>query len=389
MINVVCGIRSTGRICTDIATELQKQGHEVTIAYGREHVPDYCKKYAHRIGSDWDVKIHGVKSRLLDRCGFGSTIVTKRFISWIEQYNPDVIHLHNIHGYYIDIRVLFTYLKRSGKRIIWTLHDCWAFTGHCTYFDYISCFKWKTECCNCPNRKAYPTSLIFDMSRRNYIEKKELFTNIPNMTLVTPSKWLAELVNESFLKEYPIRVINNGIDTSIFKPTDSNLREKLEIGNRKVILGVAAIWNERKGLTDFIKLSGIVSEDYVIVMIGLTQNQIESLPDGIIGVTRTDSPRELAEYYSLANVFFNPTYEDNYPTTNLEAISCGTPVVTYKTGGSCESAVLWGCFVDKGDVYSAYEKILCINNCVREAYPISKTEATQEYIGIYLGDYHD
>ena len=226
MINSVCGIRSTGRICTDIASELEAQGHQVKIAYGRENVPEQFKKYAVRIGNDLDVRLHGIKARLLDGSGFGSKTATEQFIKWVKEYDPDIIHLHNIHGYYINVRVLFDYLKICGKKIIWTLHDCWSFTGHCVYFDYINCEKWKYGCEHCLQKSQYPVRIGPDMSKQNYALKKKLFGEIPNMTLVAPSKWLADLIPESYMKEYPTKVIYNGVDTETFKPTNSNFKEK-------------------------------------------------------------------------------------------------------------------------------------------------------------------
>lgn len=347
MINSVCGIRSTGRICTDIATALETQGHEVKIAYGREMVPKQFQNYATRIGSDLDVKLHGVRARLFDGAGFGSKRATQKFILWVKEWNPDVIHLHNIHGYYINIEALFHYLKNCGKRIIWTLHDCWAFTGHCSYFDYIGCDKWKTGCEKCPQKRMYPACIGLDRSKKNYERKKKMLTGINHLTLVTPSGWLAGLVKQSYLSEYPVEVIHNGVDTNVFKPTDSDLREKYGLGNKKVVLGVAAIWNRRKGLDTFIELSQILPNNYQIILVGLTSDQIHKLPKRIIGIERTNSPQELAALYSLAEVFVNPTLEDNYPTTNVEAIACGTPVITYHTGGSTESAEMYGCIVGK------------------------------------------
>ena len=342
MINVVCGIRSTGRICTDLATALEAQGHEVKIAYGRENVPEQFQKYAVRIGTDLDVKLHGVKARLLDGAGFGSKRATEKFIEWVKEYDPDVIHLHNIHGYYINVEVLFNYLKKCGKKIIWTLHDCWAFTGHCVYFDYVGCNKWKSVCEHCPQKSEYPARIGPDMSRKNYAKKRELFTGIPNMTLVTPSQWLADLVSESYLSEYAVRVIHNGVDTEVFKPTQNNVHEKYNCVGKKIILGVAAVWDRRKGLDTFIELADKLDDSYQIVLVGLTKEQSEKLPRNIIGIERTNSVQELAELYTAAYVFVNPTLEDNYPTTNLEAIACGTPVITYDTGGSGESAKLYG-----------------------------------------------
>lgn len=340
MINSVCGIRSTGRICTDLAVTLEKQGHEVKIAYGREKVPEQFQKYAVRIGTDWDVKFHGVKARLFDGAGFGSRTATEKFIEWVKEYDPDVIHLHNIHGYYINIEVLFEYLKSCGKRIIWTLHDCWAFTGHCTYFDYVGCDNWKTECMKCPQKKEYPKCYFMSRAKQNYEKKKALFSGVENLILVTPSAWLQDLVKQSYMSEYFVKVIYNGIDRNIFKPTASNLRKEYGLKDKKVVLGVAAIWDRRKGKDIFIDLSKLLSDDYQIILVGLTKKQIAQLPSNIIGIERTNNPQELAALYSLADVYINPTLEDNYPTTNLEAIACGTPVVTFNTGGSPETIPL-------------------------------------------------
>lgn len=361
MINVVCGIRSTGRICTDLAAELEKQGHEVKIAYGREKVPEQFHKYAVRVGTDLDVYMHALKSRLFDSVGFESKRVTKKFVSWIREYDPDVIHLHNLHGYYINVEILFQYLKECGKKIIWTLHDCWAFTGHCTHFDYIGCDKWKKNCTHCPQKKEYPASCLKDNSYYNFRRKKDVFQNIPNMTLVTPSNWLKTLISQSFLRKYPVNVIHNGIDTSIFKPVDYSIKERLrqEFGilNKTIILGVASVWNRRKGLDAFVALSKLLPENYQIVLIGVYKKQAKKLPDNIITIARTNNTEELAAWYSTADIFVNPTLEDNYPTVNLEAIACGTPVITFDTGGSPESAVFYGRVVKKGNLKMLLESI--------------------------------
>ena len=334
-INVDSGYGSTGRIASDIARELEDQGHEVVIAYGRELVDTGVR--THRIGSKWDVHTHVLQTRLLDTSGFGSTQATQKFIRWIQEYDPDVIHLHNLHGYYLNVEVLFDYLRTCGKKIIWTLHDCWSFTGHCAFFSSAKCVKWEEKCQKCPQKRGYPTSLLRDHSLQNFARKKQAFTGIPNMILVTPSQWLADLVKQSFLREYPVTVIHNGINTDVFRPTPSKLREKYHLEGKRVILGVASVWNARKGLADFIALSELLGNREQIVLIGLTEQQCSDLPEKIIGIQRTNSVQELAEWYSVSDVFFNPTYEDNYPTTNLEAQACGTPCITYRTGGSVES----------------------------------------------------
>lgn len=383
MINVVCGIRSTGRICTDLAEELEKHGHEVKIAYGREHVPEQFQKYAVRIGNDFDVKLHAIKARLQDGAGFGSKIATKRFIKWVEEYDPDIIHLHNIHGYYINVEILFDYLKNFGKKILWTLHDCWSFTGHCVYFDYVRCDKWKNGCGHCPQKSEYPARIGLDMSKRNYKKKKKIFTGVKNLILVTPSQWLADLIQNSYLKEYPVCVVHNGVDTTIFKPTKSNIKEKYNCQNKKIILGVAAVWDKRKGLDTFLKLSSELDSSYQIILVGLKKKQIKTLPHNIIGIEHTDSLKELAELYTVADVFLNPTLEDNYPTTNIEAIACGTPVITYATGGSPESAKMFGLSIPQKNSYELRKSIDHVKEIKPNAIDIDSRNSLDKYLQIY------
>lgn len=356
MINVVCGIRSTGRICTDLATELEKQGHEVKIAYGREMVPEQFQKYAVKIGSDIDVKIHAIRARLFDGMGFGSGKATKKFIKWIEKYNPDVIHLHNIHGYYINIEILFNYLRTCDKKIIWTLHDCWAFTGHSAYCDAVQCERWMNGCYKCPQIKEYPKA-IMDASQKNWKKKRNIFSSIPNMTIITPSNWLAGLVKKSFLSQYQVHIIHNGIDTSQFKPMYNNLREIYHLEDKFIVLGVATVWNDMKGYSDFMKLSLMLDDSYKIIMVGLTEQQIEKLPSRILGVKRTASVKELSYIYSAADVFLNLTYCDSYGLVNIEAALCGTPAISYDTGGCAESVSGHGYIVPKGDLDAVVEKI--------------------------------
>lgn len=385
MINSVCGIGSTGRICTDLATELEEQGHEVKIAYGRGEVPKQFDKYSIRIGTDLDIKLHGIKARIQDASGFGSKRVTDKFVQWIKHYDPDIIHLHNIHGYYINIESLFNYLKRCNKKIIWTLHDCWSFTGHCAYFDYANCDKWKFQCQKCEQKREYPRSSILDRSKYNFLLKKELFTDIPNMTIVVPSKWLKELVKQSFLKEYPIKVIYNGIDVSVFRPLKSDVYKKYNCEDKKIILGVAGVWDRRKGLNSFVMLSQLLPDEYQIVLIGLSKKQLSDIPINIIGIERTESVQELSQFYSAADVFVNPTLEDNYPTTNLEAIACGTPVISYGTGGSGESASKYGMVVKKGDINALKVAVIKVSKgeVVRQEIALSREEMIEEYRKIY------
>lgn len=336
-INSVCGIRSTGRICTDIAGVLEKQGKDCKIAYGRESVPERYWKYAVRIGSKLGVKTHATLARLFDSMGFHSRRDTKKFIKWVKGYDPDVIHLHNLHGYYLNLPLLFQYLRKSEKKIVWTLHDCWAFTGHCSHFDFCGCEKWKNGCASCPQKRTYPKSILLDGSKRNYKKKKKLFCGIENLTIVTPSQWLAELVQQSFLGEYPVKVIHNGIDTNRFAAQESDFKKQYGIDGKQMVLGVATSWDHGKGLLDFYKLAGYLGEQYQVVLVGLTETQKKEIPANILGLERTNDIETLAKIYSAADVFVNMTYNDTYPTVNLEAQACGCPVVTYATGGAPET----------------------------------------------------
>lgn len=332
MINSVCGIGSTGRICTDLAQEFEKNGHEVKIAYGRDtNVPEQFRKYAIRIGTAMDVKLHGLQTRLFDAHGFGSKAATKQFLKWADTYKPDLVWLHNIHGYYINIELLFEWIKKQKNlKVKWTLHDCWAFTGHCSYFTMVKCEQWKTHCSYCTQLRRYPSCMGLGSVYRNFERKKKAFTGVKNLTLITPSNWLADLVKQSFLEEYPVEVHYNKIDTNIFKPTPSDFREKYGVEDKKVILGVASTWDERKGLDDFIELAKMLDDNYAIVLVGLNKKQIEEMPEKIVGITRTDSPEELATVYTAADVFVNPSKEETFGMTTVEAIACGTKAIVYK-----------------------------------------------------------
>lgn len=357
MINSVCGIGSTGRICTDLATELEKQGHEVKIAYGRGEVPKQFKKYAVKVGTELDVRMHVLKARLFDKSGFGSKDVTRTFIQWVKNYDPDIIHLHNVHGYYINIEILFDYLKRSNKKLIWTLHDCWSFTGHTAYCDTVNCEKWKYGCGKCPLLREYPATLL-DNSKNNWNRKKELFTGISNMMIITPSIWLANLVKKSFLHDYVVEVINNGINTTEFHPVRSNFRKEYGLEDKFILLGVATAWDDNKGLSDFFKLEKNLDNDYKIVLVGLTKKQIRKLPKNILGIERTANIRQLAEIYTASNIFLNLSYCENYPTVNLESMACGTPIIAYRVGGNIEIVdKCGGCIVSKGDIQAVIRSI--------------------------------
>ena len=341
LLNSVCGVTSTGRICADLAKAYEENGHEVKIAYGRDDkgMTDARARYGVRIGTDLDVKLHGLRTRLLDQHGFGSRRATAHFLKWVDSYAPDVIHMHNLHGYYINIELLFRYIKEKNIPVVWTLHDCWALTGHCTHFTACGCTKWKTGCAHCPQKHKYPVSNCMDGSKANYRRKKEAFTGVSNLILTTPSAWLKSLIEQSYLREYEVQVVNNGIDTSVFKPTASDLRERYGLTGQKIALGAANGWGPHKGLHYLERMAGDLPEGWKVVVVGLSAERIEHLPRNVLGIQRTNSPQELAAWYTAADVFVNPTLEDNYPTTNLEAQACGTPVVTFNSGGALETLV--------------------------------------------------
>ena len=355
-VNTVCGRGSTGRIVVELHDALRARGDECRVAYGRgQHDPTVD---AFKIGTPLSVGVHAGVSRLTDRQGFYSSGATRRLLAEIDEFEPEVVHLHNLHGYYLNLPLLFSALQLSGARVIWTLHDCWAFTGHCTHFEFAGCDKWQTHCGNCPQKRAYPASYGLDSSKRNYDDKRRLTASMTNLTLVTPSEWLAELVGQSFLKKHPVEIIKNGVDQTTFQPTASDFKITHGIEDKFVVLGVANQWTGSKGAYDFVTLSHRLGPDYVIVLVGVDPALARRLPSTFITLARTESQEELASIYSVADVFFNPTYEDNYPTTNLEAICCGTPVVTYETGGSPESVTGGrGAAVPQGGVDRAAEVI--------------------------------
>ena len=382
-INTTINTGSTGRIAEGIGAALLNNGHKSYIAYGRGGNPSQSREI--KIGTVLDNYIHGVQTLIFDRHGFGSIRATLSLVQKLEKIQPDAIGLHNLHGYYINIDILFNYLKQKKIPILWTLFDCWAFTGHCTYYDSVDCKKWQKECYNCPKIDKYPRSLV-DQSKRNFRVKKRLF-QLPNeLHLIVHSQWLLNQVSKSFLQNLPVYHIYNGTDLEIFQPQHNTLH--------KLILGVASTWDERKGLADFIHLRKILSEDYSIVLIGLTPTQIEQLPQGITGLVRTESVKELAEWYSKASCFINPTYQDNFPTTNIEALSCGTPVITYDTGGSPEAVDYeTGRVVPKGDVSGLKKAILSLEDTNQKALSkacrlraelrFNQQERYKEYVELY------
>lgn len=358
-INAFCGFGSTGKIVIDIANSLPPTD-ECYIAYGYFDT-SFERSYKiiqNTFSNNFKVKL--LCNRIRGTTGYTNGRDTDAFLRWVDSYNPDIIHLHNIHDDYIHIEKLFTYIKEKNIPTVWTFHDCWPFTGRCAYFEYNQCYKWKEGCKDCQFKSVYPISYIRDTSEKQWLKKKQLFNGVGNLTIVTPSDWLRVYVKQSFLSAYDVVTIHNGIDTEIFRYNNNcgYLRQKYNINDKHIILGVANAWGYRKGLDYFFELSKLIDENTIIVLIGLSAGQISKaskISRKILALSHTDSIQELVDWYSLADVYVNPTLEDNYPTTNIEAQACGAPLITFDTGGSPES-MKYGEVVEK-NINNLFESI--------------------------------
>ena len=341
LINSVCGTGSTGKIIADIVNLLKKSGHEAKVLYGVGEAKGVIPQDAVKTANQWDYYLHNGLSRITDHAGLYSRKATYRLIQEIKIYAPDLIHLHTLHGFYINYEILFDFLKKANIPVAWTLHDCWPFTGHCTNYSAVGCRQWQDKCIDCPQLHRYPKCWFTGDAEKNFIRKKTAFTGLQNLVITAPSHWLADQISASFLKDYPVQVIPNGIDRSIFHPQGGDLRERYGLQGKKIVLGVANVWSKSKGIDDMILLSRMLDDAYQIVMIGLTSKQMEDLPKEIIGIQRTKNQQALAQWYSEADVFVNPTYEETFGLTTVEAQACGTPVVVYETG-ACPETVTYG-----------------------------------------------
>lgn len=390
-INSFFSVGGPPRIVNGIYDTLMAAGHECKIAAAREVM--YAPEASIRIGSRSNVYLNAIKARFLDNEGLSSKKSTRNLIKEIDKYDPDIIQLHNLHGYYLNYEILFDYLKKSGKPVVWTLHDCWAMTGHCTHFDYIGCEKWKNMgCSKCPQIREYPMCIGIDSSNHNYKSKKKAFCDMPEMTLVTVSYWLKSVVEKSFLSEYPVVVIPNGIDLEVFKPTNyDNLVKKYGLEGKKIILGVAQNWGMKKGLNDMISLSEHLGVGYQVILVGLTTQQQKHLPPNVIGITRTNSIEDLASVYSLAHIFINPSVEETMGMTTVEALACGTPAIVYNKTAVPEvvdSSCGW--VVKPHDLKKMIEIIESVeskdkyyNACLRRAKLYEKKQQYSMYVALY------
>ena len=386
-INAVCGKGSTGKICVDTSKLLTEKGIENYILYslGKSDYPLGIK-----FTNEKYLKIQALKSRVFGNNGFNSRLSTKNLISELERINPDIVHMHNIHSNDINLKILFDYFRKSKVKVYWSFHDCWAFTSYCAHFEMIGCDKWKTGCHKCALRKK--NSWFFDRSKSLYNRKKSIFEGV-DITVVAPTKWMADAVENSFLKGVDCQILYYGLDTELFQPQPSDFREKYGLQNKKIVLGVAFGWGPKKGLDVFIKLAESLPENYQVVLVGTNSEVDNQLPSNIISIHRTNNQKELAQIYTASDVFVNATREETFGLVNIEALACGTPVVTFKSGGSPEAIdETCGAVVEKNDFEGIKKEIIRI--CENAPYSedvcrakvlndFEKNKNYQKYLDVY------
>lgn len=383
---------STGTIIREIGQCAEKKGFSCFYAY-----PDTKRN---RKIEDHDIIIcSDLRRKIAEKLSIYTGLrdiwliwETRKFLKKIDLIKPDIIHLNNLHDTYLNLYMLFKYIKKNNIQVVWTLHDCWAFTGHCPHYSMVKCDRWKFGCGKCKQLKYYPYAKV-DRTKIMWILKRRWFTGVPKIQLITPSKWLAEQVSESYLNNYPIKIINNGIDLSIFKPTESLFRYTHNLVDKHIILGVSTDWSNKKGLDIFIELSSKLDSNYVIVLIGTDENIEKILPSNIISIRRTHNQKELAEIYSIADVFVNATKEEVFGLVNVESLACGTPVITFNSGGSPECiSTKCGYVLHENNITELINKIkyVCENkpfskaNCIKHAKKFNKNIKYNEYIDLYF-----
>lgn len=390
-INITANWGSTGKIAEAIGLAAIKQGWKSYIAYGRWSNPS--QSHLIKVGGKLDMYLHYAEQRIRDNEGLCSRGATKRLIAQIKEIQPDVVQLHNVHDHYLNYRLLFEYLNKTNIKVVWTFHDCWAFTGHCFHFVTKKCDRWKAGCYDCPLKNEYPKTFL-DCSEQHWLLKKELFTVCKNLTIVPVSNWIASFVKESFLKEKNIHVIHNGVDLKTFSPQKpSTAPSSSQVFSKFKIIAVSSVWNSYKGELDIYRLRTMLPEEqYEITMVGLSAKQKKKLPMGIVGIQRTQNVQELVLLYSNADVLINPTYADNFPTVNIEALACGTPVITYNTGGSPEAIDdKTGMIINQGNVAALADAIMWMREnplsstaCRRRAELFfDKDKCVEEYVRLY------
>lgn len=389
---------STGRIMQEIGELAMQYGWRSCIAYskGRDGIKS-CQSEVIPVGNKWSTIWHGLETRLFDRHGLASNEATRLFVKQIQELKPDVIHIHNIHGYFLNYQILFDFLAKSNIPVVWTVHDCWLYTGHCYYYSYAGCNKWQTGCGHCPQKKEFPASWLIDRSHQNYEDKKQAFTSLPldQLTIVPVSEWIREEMQYSFFRNNQFHVIHNGINTNIFNIYNpEQVKQKYGLNGKHILLGVASIWSREKGFDDCIQMADLLHPDEMLVLVGVRPEQQKKLKKNMLGIPRTENIHQLAELYAAADAFINPTWQDNYPTVNLEAIACGTPVVTYRTGGSIEAITdQTGFIVPQGNVKEMLEAARLISQRGKAYYQqpcrtyalenFRKEDRYQDYLDLY------
>jgi glycosyltransferase involved in cell wall biosynthesis len=385
-INTTCGVGSTGKICVGISQAMTEQGIENYILYSSK-----TDGYSLGIGCTDDryLKVQALKSRVFGNYGFNSRKATKKMIAHLDKIKPDIVHLHNLHGHDCHLGLLLSYLKKNKIKTYWTFHDCWTMTAYCPHFAMAGCKKWKTNCEKCPLYKEH--SWFLDKSKSVFTRKRKAFQGL-DLTVVTPSKWLASVVKQSFLKDVPVKTVYSGVDLSVFQPTPSDFRKKYRLDNKKIVLGVAFDWSVKKGLDVMERLANTLSEDYAVVMVGANDQIAAKLPKNVITIARTQNQQELAEIYTAADVFVNPTREEVLGLTNIEANACGTPVITFNAGGSpeCISSAS-GCSVEIDDFEGFKKAVVGVceehpfspSDCRKRAEYFDRNERYREYVALY------
>ena len=364
IINVAINWGSTGRIVEDIGGLAESEGWQVFVAHGARYKNPSSLPHI-QISTRLGEVFHFVESSLFDAQGLGSRIATRLFLKRID----DIIHIHNIHGCFLNYPILFRFIESKKIPVVWTLHDCWAMTGHCVHFVGPNCNKWQTICDRCPQKMSFPSSYWLDRSKRNYALKKDLFTSMTRMHITTVSSWLKEIAEASFLQFMPISVVPNGIKTSVFTPQPSEIREQYGLQGKKVLLAVATEMDERKGLYDYAKLASLLPKQYQLVLIGVNGRRRKDLPEGVIALKRLQSTKELLAYYSAADVLLSLSYEETFGMTIIEAMACGTPAIVYDNTAQPELITPeTGIIVPTGDIAALMKAIEGICSKPKESF---------------------
>lgn len=392
LINVALNTGSTGKIVEGIGSLALAEGWNVVVAHGARYKNKSNLRNI-QVSSKIGEYLHYFESSIFDAQGLGSRVENKKFLKELDRIKPDIVHIHNIHGCFLNYPLLFRYLKVRNIPVVWTLHDCWAMTGHCVHFERTKCDKWKSLCEKCPQIRDFPRSYLFDMSKRNFMLKRELLSQLDNLHITTVSRWLADVAKESYLKSSPIHVIPNGIQTSQFQSTSSDIKEQLKIKGKRMLLAVASGFGERKGLYDYCRLSEMLPDKYKLVLVGVSAEDRKHLPSNIIALSKTNSQLDLVKLYSAADVLLSLSYEETFGLTILEAMSCGTPAVVYANTAQPELiSSNTGAVIPNGDidaVVTAVENIcsqgkdLYSYNCKSFAENYEQSKIYRDYINLY------